>query len=100
MVVRLTWKGNVWQSNALKTYLLNLKKDVVQRFTQRRGSCIPSGMVWRADHVGGTIEMQTCIEIECDGKQLLVVFNDFDGWCLGLAGSAWVVKDLKELPEW
>jgi hypothetical protein len=53
-----------------------------------------------ADFVGGTVELQSCIEIECDGKQLLVVFNDFDGWCLGLAGSAWVVKDLKELPEW
>ena len=50
------------------------------------------------DFVGGTIEMQTCIEIECDGKQLFVVFDDHDSWSLGHANFALVVKDLKELP--
>ena len=45
------------------------------------------------------IESVTYVEIECDGKKLLLLYSDSDSWTLGWGNSVAVINSLDELTE-
>ena len=45
------------------------------------------------------IESVTFVEIECENKNLLLLYFDFDSWTLGWGDSVLVLNSLDELTE-